>query len=161
MTPKKRRKKRIAFDEKRRERFLALLSQGDTVAFACARVGISRETAYNHRERDPLLAAAWAEAEEAGTQAMEQEAYRRAVHGVDEPVFWKGEPVGTVRRYSDFLLIFLLKSRRPEVYRDRAEVAVRRPPVDPSQMADEDLDTIHRVIAKYSGAFRADKPPRH
>lgn len=151
MTPKKRRKKRIAFDERRRERFLALLSQGSTVAFACVGVGVSRNTAYAHRECDPAFAAAWSEASEAGTQAMEQEAYRRAVQGVEEPVFWKGQPVGAVRRYSDVLLIFLLKSRRPEVYRERTEVAVRTPPVDPAQLTDEELDAIHNIIQKHRG----------
>ena len=94
MTPKKRRKKRIAFDGKRREGFLALLAEGCTVKFACAGVGISRETVYNHRERDPLFAAAWKEAGEAGTQAMEQEAFRRAVHGVEEPCSGRAKSSG-------------------------------------------------------------------
>ena len=41
---------------------------------------------------------------------------RRAREGVEEPVFQGGLCCGHVRRYSDLLLIFLLKSRRPHRY---------------------------------------------
>ena len=52
---------------------------------------------------------------------METEARRRGV-GYDEPVFYKGEVVGTVKKYSDLLLIFMLKHRRPEVFADKSMV---------------------------------------
>lgn len=58
---------------------------------------------------------------------LEDEARRRAVDGVDEPVFQGGELVGHVRRYSDRLLEFLLRGRRPTVYREGASVDVHLP----------------------------------
>ena len=55
---------------------------------------------------------------------LEAEAHRRAVEGVEEPVGWyKGQAGGTVRRYSDVLLMFLLKGVLPERYKDRIEDA--------------------------------------
>ena len=57
----------------------------------------------------------------------EDEAVRRAHDGVDEPVFYQGKACGVVRKYSDTLLIFLLKGRRPEKYRDRPSHAVGVP----------------------------------
>ncbi len=57
-----------------------------------------------------------------GTDRMEDEARRRAVDGVEESVFYQGEQVSTVRRYSDTLLIFMLKARRPETYRERSDI---------------------------------------
>lgn len=42
------------------------------------------------------------------------EAFRRAVEGIGEDRFFKGDVVGRVTRYSDRLLMFLLKARRPE-----------------------------------------------
>ena len=51
---------------------------------------------------------------------LEDEARRRALQGVEKPVFREGRQVGTVTEYSDTLLIFLLKARRPEKFRDRA-----------------------------------------
>ena len=47
---------------------------------------------------------------------MEQEARRRAVYGVLVPIYWQGDVIGTERRYSDALLMFLLKAERPEKY---------------------------------------------
>ncbi len=48
---------------------------------------------------------------------------RRAVEGVDEPRFHDGQICGHVRKYSDTLLIFMLKARRPDKYKERGEVA--------------------------------------
>jgi hypothetical protein len=44
------------------------------------------------------------------------------VEGVEEPIVYQGEITNTVRRYSDTLLIFLLKARRPEKFRDNVKV---------------------------------------
>jgi hypothetical protein len=61
-------------------------------------------------------------AKEMAADRLEEEAWRRAVDGVEEPVgFYRGEPGAYVRRYSDTLLIFLLKGLRPEKYRERYE----------------------------------------
>ena len=49
---------------------------------------------------------------------LEAEARRRAAIGVDEPVFYKGKVVGHIRKYSDNLLMFLLKAHWPEKFRD-------------------------------------------
>ncbi len=53
---------------------------------------------------------------------LEAEARRRAVEGVRKPVYCRGEIVGTVKEYSDTLLIFLMKGARPEKYRDNVRV---------------------------------------
>jgi hypothetical protein len=90
------------------------------VAAACRAAGVERATAY--RDRDPRFAAAWDEAAEDGTDLLELECRRRAVEGVDRPVFYKGQQVGTVKEYSDRLLIFLLKANRPEKYRDNFDL---------------------------------------
>jgi hypothetical protein len=44
-----------------------------------------------------LVRVAWDEAVEVATDALEREAWRRAVEGFDEP----GEVVGYVKKYSD------------------------------------------------------------
>lgn len=58
------------------------------------------------------------------TELLEREAWRRAREGIAEPVFQHGKQVGTIQRYSDNLLMFLLKARAPERYRDRVDVNV-------------------------------------
>jgi hypothetical protein len=64
-----------------------------------------------------------------GTAALENEAVRRAYHGVEKPVFYKGEVCGYTQDYSDTLLIFLLKARKPEVYREGSRAESARGPV--------------------------------
>lgn len=104
---------------KKRAAFLtSLIETGGNVSRACEAAGIARQRVYEWRSADADFAAAWDEAVEAGTDELEEEARRRAYEGVDEPVFYQGETCGTVRKYSDTLLIFLLKGRRPDKYRD-------------------------------------------
>lgn len=88
-----------------REVFLDGLREGLTIAEACKRAGVSRTMAYKLRGRSRAFAEAWVEAIEEGTDRLEAEAYKRALRG------------------SDALLIFLLKARRPHIYRERYELS--------------------------------------
>ena len=105
--------------------FLEALSNGWSVRHAAVHAGRHWRRFYTLRDRDEAFAKEWQEAVEAGVDVLEQEAYRRAVEGVDEPVYQGGEMVGTVRRYSDRLLEFLIRGRRPSVYRDTAGLDAR------------------------------------
>lgn len=102
--------------------FLKALVELRSAVAACEAAGVSRQTAYEHRQKFPEFAAAWAEADETITQQLEVEMLRRAHDGVEEPVFQGGKLVGTKRVYSDPLLMFALRAKRPNVYRDRTEV---------------------------------------
>ena len=97
---------------------------GVTVGSAAEAVGMSRSGAYKLRETDANFAQAWAEAYAASTELLEAEAFQRAmgrdeVVGVDKD----GQPV-VVKKYSDLLLIFLLRARRPKMYRDKVDVNI-------------------------------------
>lgn len=117
------------------------LRKGCTLAEAAAAAKVDRTTVWRHKQDDAEFAAAFAQAESEGTDVMEAEATRRAIDGEDEPVIYQGRLmlVGvdkdgnpcdpdrpeavkrvplTVKRRSDTLLIFLLKGRRPEKFRD-------------------------------------------
>jgi hypothetical protein len=110
---------------KKRASFLAALrSTGGNVSRSCEKAVLSRVAAYDWRAADPQFAREWDEAVEFGTDELEEEARRRAFTGVDEPVFYQGEVCGEVRKYSDTLLIFLLKGRRPDRYRERVTIDV-------------------------------------
>jgi hypothetical protein len=66
----------------------------------------------------------FAQAHAAAVDALEREARRRAVEGVNEPVFYKGQICGHVRKYSDHLLMFLLRAAVPSKYRERITAEV-------------------------------------
>jgi hypothetical protein len=109
---------------KRREAFLAALETTANVSRACRMAHLPRQCAYEWRDADEEFAKAWEEALERGTDALEDEAVRRAYQGVLKPVYQGGKKVGTVREYSDTLLIFMLKARRPEKFKERIEHGV-------------------------------------
>lgn len=109
---------------KKQAQFLEVLAEGGTVKAAAFTVGITRQSLYQARDANPEFRAAWDAAIEDGTEVLEAEAFRRAVKGVERPIYSKGEIVDTVHEYSDTLLIFLLKSRDPKKYRDNLKITL-------------------------------------
>ena len=103
----------------KRARFLALLSECGNVTRAAEESGCGRVMLYKIRREDEAFAAEWETAADIGAKRLEDEARRRAVEGWQDPVWHQGQQVGTVRKYSDTLLICLLKAHHPEKYADR------------------------------------------
>lgn len=105
------------------EKLLAKLAQGLSITAACKAENIGRRTYYDWRADDPTFAQLADDAIEAGTDRLEDLAVKRAT------------------TISDTLLIFLLKGRRPEKFKDRVEnrhtdadggpitLVINRPPV--------------------------------
>jgi hypothetical protein len=111
------------FTAAKRQAFLAaLVAAGGHLAHACTAVGVHRVTVFKLRQTDPAFAAAYAQALDEATAVLEDEAIRRAVEGIDKPMYYKGELVATVKEYSDQLLMFLLRARKPLVYREHKAV---------------------------------------
>lgn len=89
----------------RKVQFLDDLAAHGTVQAACARVGMSREAAYRLRRRDPIVARAWAAALVWAREASAEVLGTRALDGTLEDVWYRGEVVGTRRRYDNRLLL--------------------------------------------------------
>lgn len=107
--------------------FLDRLKKSPNVSAAAKAVGYSRGHVYFVRDQDPEFAKAWKEALDCGIDGAEGELYRRAVRGVVKKVFYQDKQIDTVREYSDTLLIFLLKSHKPDVYRETTRNEVSGP----------------------------------
>jgi hypothetical protein len=106
---------------KGKARFLREFSRCGNVLRSAAAAKVGRRTIYDWLKVDEPFKGLYAEAHEDALDALEEEARRRAVDGVLEPVFQGGEQVGRIRKYSDTLLITLLKGKRPETFRERHE----------------------------------------
>lgn len=104
----------------KRAAFLAAYRETGTVKAAAKAAGIDRRTHYRWLE-DPAYAESFEDARQEAGEALEDEARRRAIQGVEEPVFYQGEVVGFRRRYSDTMLIFLMKGNLPEKYGERVQ----------------------------------------
>lgn len=55
-------------------------------------------------------------------ERISMELHRRAIDGIDEPVYYKGRVVGYRKVLSDRLLEFLAKAENPEKYREHVTV---------------------------------------
>jgi hypothetical protein len=122
-TPKRKAKKRKPNAKAKdwKPAFISALRDCGNVREACRLARVDRTTAYDARKTDDPFAKQWESAIEDACDSLELEARRRAFKGVSEPVFYQGEVAGTVKRYSDTLLMFLLKGNRPDKFRDRFE----------------------------------------
>ncbi len=142
----------------KREAFLKAFSQCGSATQACIEAGISRRTCYEWRQTDAAFAEAWADMVEEAHDRLEDEAMRRAVEGVERPVFYKGTLIGHTRTYSDSLLKALLQRRRPEVYG-------RARPGEGSQTKKQEVQVVVRKFfpknsdTALSGSPAATEPP--
>lgn len=84
--------------------FISTLTASGNIRAACKAAGVSRSTAYIHKDLYPEFGIRWGDALEDAIDTLELIARERA------------------KVQSDTLLIFLLKAHRPEKYRDRASV---------------------------------------
>jgi len=111
------------------EVFLSTFAQTGNFMLSCRAANIGRAASYDYLDRDADgFAARYADAEQEACEALEAEAYRRGVQGIDKPIHFKGQRVDTVREYSDTLLIFLMKGRMPHKYRDSYDGDAPPPP---------------------------------
>lgn len=111
-----------------KQAFLESYAQWANITQACKVAGVARNNIYYWQEHDDAFSQAFKVAESAATERLEREAWRRAVEGspYERTSYWHGEPVGTDRKieYSDPLLMLLLRARRPDLYREKVDLAV-------------------------------------
>jgi hypothetical protein len=97
--------RRDGWSPARKARFLDGLATGGTVRAACARVGMSPQAAYTLRRRDLTFAHAWDAALVLARAHAETVLAERALHGIEEEIWFRGELVGTRRRFDARLML--------------------------------------------------------
>lgn len=155
--------------------FLKCYAETGSITKAALAADISRAMHYRRMKTDEAYRLAFEDAHELAIAVLEDEAIRRAVHGVDEPVTYKGmltylpeldekgRPVYdedggmvmskkplAIRKYSDQLLQFLLRGAKPEKYRER---------FDHSGTVDHNhkfSGTLEELLATYRNLTKAD-----
>lgn len=93
------------------------------VGLACMTCGISLSHFRRLRGEHEELQAITDEAMALYHDRLRYTIHNKAVDGWDEPVFYKGEEVGTVHRFSEKLLELQAKRHMPE-YRDKSQMDV-------------------------------------
>ncbi len=139
--------------------FLAAFRRTASVTLAAKAAKIERQLHYRWLAEDAYRADFEAAKEEAA-QTLEDEAIRRAHEGHAEPLVYQGgfcykqrknkdtgklEYYGAplaVRKYSDPLMMFLLRGFRPDKYRDRGSVELSGPAGGPIALADKRFELL-------------------
>lgn len=116
--------KRTRWNSNSQNRFIEVLRSTCNVSLACKEIGFSRTRVYELRKLDTRFAEEWDEAEQIAADILEEEAWRRGVHGIEKPIMHDGKLVGVVKEYSDHLLIALLKAHRPEKFSDKPRTSI-------------------------------------
>ncbi len=119
-----------------RQRFLFMLSKTGNASKACQTSGLTRRQVMTLRDGDPAFGQAYDDAMNEAADLLEAEAWRRALEGTTQPVLKGGRPVVNpatgemvvVRRYSDPLLMLLLRGCRPEKFQMHGRMSM---PADP------------------------------
>lgn len=102
---------------RQKEIFLEELARTGNVTTAARTAGWRYPTiAEEFRKSDDQFARAWSDAQRQANDALVAEARRRAIDGVQEPVFYKGENIGSITKFSDKMLELLMKGEMPEKY---------------------------------------------
>jgi hypothetical protein len=135
----------------------AMEKTGNKAAAAMA-AGISMETFYKktgtmESRCDPEFREAIELAHEKYVLSLEQEAYRRAVEGWDEDKIGAGGMLYSVRKFSDPLLIHLLKKKAPKVHGDKVEVeqtTTVRGDIGLRDLSPESRDLLRKIIERES-----------
>ena len=102
-------KRHVSFTPRRKAVFINAISEGASAKKAAELAGVARNTPYYQKKQDPEFADAWADAMERQADGLED-----ALH--DLPIE-KANPAG---------IIFSLKNRRPQVWRDQHDLRVER-----------------------------------
>ncbi len=126
----------------KKDRLLGMLAKTGNLSLACQAAKLTRRQVRELRQVDEDFERSYGEAMDEAIDQLEAEAWRRALEGVEQPVLKDGKPVLDPvtnqpvirRRYSDPLLVMLLRGSRPDKYQTRSAAAV---PADPRAFIEE------------------------
>lgn len=134
--------------------FIEALGKHGVVTRACRESGLERNCAYAMRNTSIEREREWIAAVETSVDYLISEARRRGHDGVQEPVYYQGEVVGWNTKYSDQLLMFLIKGQRPIYATERREISgpeggvIPMPSISLTALSDDDLRELLRISYK-------------
>lgn len=117
-----------AIEEREKALFLAALAKNQNLSIskAAAMIGIDRGKHYEWMAKDEKYAQQYKKVKEQIGDILEETAFKRAVEGWEEPVFYEGSICGYIRKFSDGILTKMLAAYLPERYREKqAEINIR------------------------------------
>jgi len=124
---------------------------------ACMHVGLSLQFVKNWCKDDEQVRERIEEAQSLGFMQLESAAIKRAVHGVDKGIYFKGELVATEKQYSDGLLVKLLEANNPKYAKGGDATNVYNGPVQINQIPR--AETFQQWLEMVEQTKQAQLPP--
>ena len=150
----------IVLRRKKQAKFLEHFREKGNMTFAAKEAKCGVSTVHEWRRNDEVFARAWTQALEESTDRLEMEARRRAEDGWDEPVYQRGAQVGVVRKYSDLLMVTLLKGYRPQKFKERVESTVTGVhAVAVKDLSNESTEELLARLTALQAKWRGEPPP--
>lgn len=112
---------KFVWDDATKCKYLENLEANGQQGKAAKHVGTTSLRVTNERKADKEFDQAFQECILLFRESCEDELRRRAIDGVEEPVFYQGVETATQTRYSDSLLQFYMKANDPK-YKDKLKV---------------------------------------
>lgn len=102
----------------KKRKWLTAIAETGKIRAAEKLTGINHASHYAWLKKDSAYKQAYDEAMDRATDLAIDECFRRGVEGIEKALSYQGKLTGyTIREYSDNLLMFFIKARRPE-FRD-------------------------------------------
>jgi hypothetical protein len=146
--------------------FLTLVGEGWPPSRAAKQIRVKLSTIESRKSRDKAFAEAYRLSRLAGSEIVLEEMHRRGVEGFMEPVYYQGNVVGHIRKYSDRALSDLARGLRPDMFDPRVQVEVTAVHIDAAQLVEMRAlgrdETAHGMLEKLADAFvRVHQGPTH
>ena len=146
--PVRRRPRYDGWTEEKQRRFIEVLADTGLVGAAAKAVGMSRESAYQLRRsgHGAAFARAWDTARHHAAGLIEDIAFERAIHGVEQDVYnGMGELTATRQVHDNRLLKWLLGHLKPERY-GGARASGDQPIVEAVPVLEESLRAMEPAL---------------
>lgn len=140
-------------------RFLDEVRKHGNQALAARDAGVSGRDMEEIRKIDADRMAEWVQAVEESTGSLIVEAKRRAADGILEDVYYQGEVVGQQRKFSDALLMFLIKGQDPRYSLERREISgpggaeIPTLPIQLSLLETDEIRTLMDIAKKFRSSL--------
>lgn len=100
-----------------RPRFLATVALTRSVTIGCRAAKIAFASMQHHRKCDEEFDGQVEAAKAHAVSLLHDVAFKRALEGDCEPIFWQGIPVGHVKKYDGRLQIEMLRAHKPDRFK--------------------------------------------
>lgn len=143
------RKKHTAFATSKiaQNKFLRNLRKfSGNVTRAARASSVTRQTVFNLRKASEEFEEKYQEVMSELVDNMEEAAYKRAVDGVQKPVYQGGKRVGTVIEYSDPILKLMLAANLPEKYGNKSSVEISGKDGGPIAIEDQAKNKLSQLL---------------